>query len=797
MIALVPALLAKLTLILVLGIVIAALLRSSAPSLRHLVVFAAIASSLVLPIAMVSAPAWNVALLAPDTKASLTLPPVGLENGTAKLHANGSRMGDAFVTAGRPSGALASPTSIRDVAESSFADESLAARALSALPLVWAVGFLAVLAWLATGRVRLRRIGNSAWQLKESDWKQILDDERREAGVKRAVTLCLSPVVSTPLTWGWRDPVILLPEDAGDWSHEHRRIVLRHELAHIARADSLAQLVAGVACALYWFHPLIWLAERKMRAECERACDDSVVSLGTPAADYAAHLLEVARSARAFGAPGFLSVAMARPSQLEGRLLAVLSQTRRRVSLSPGSRRLVAALSVLLLVPVAAFRAVPGTIVPARGSALGRDGSELPALSGSQRVASGIASAKGSGRLMPPAVQGFKIDSTVNLAAPVRSGGTLSLELKTGGAITITGWDRSEVALHASLAGRDWRSTAVKLLPEDGGAILESNFTGAASSNQSTRHTFEISVPRKFNIRVSSAGGSIDISGVDGSFTGHTGGGEINIRRANGQVDLHTGGGDVRVSDARLSGTVTTGGGLVKIDGVTGNLIGSSGSGPVSYIQTSGNTVVHSRDGAHMGMGTSSGEGIGSGSVTTISSDDNASAIGYASSGVRMTSAGGPITLPSAPEGAHVTTGGGRIRIGSSGGEVYAETGGGTVDIGPSTGSVAAHTGAGDVSVELKGAGPHGVDVTSGKGNVTLLVPGDLNAVLDLETAYTQSFKKTRIVSDFPLHITETTEWDNSKGTPRRYVRARETVGSAGKVIRVRTVNGDIILKRS
>ena len=132
-------------------------------------------------------------------------------------------------------------------------------------------------------------------------------------------------------------PIILVPEDALDWSEAHRRVVLRHELAHVARGDALSQLVAGFVCALYWFHPLVWMVERRLRAECERACDDRVVSLGTPAADYAAHLLEVARSARSFGAPGFLSVAMARPSQLEGRLLAVLNESERRAAPFPGN----------------------------------------------------------------------------------------------------------------------------------------------------------------------------------------------------------------------------------------------------------------------------------------------------------------------------------------------------------------------------------------------------------------------------------------------------------------------------
>ena len=163
-----------------------------------------------------------------------------------------------------------------------------------------------------------------------------------------------------------------------------------------------------------------------------------------------------------------------------------------------------------------------------------------------------------------------------------------------------------------------------------------------------------------------------------------------------------------------------------------------------------------------------------------------------------MSMAGGPISLAAAPDGARVTTGGGRIRIGPSGGEVYAMTGGGDIDIGPATGSVEAHTGAGDVTIELKGAGAHSAYVTSGRGQVVLMVPRDIDATLELETAYTNNLgHKTRIISDFPLQTTETADWDSREGTPRRYVRARQTLGKGGGVIRVRAVNGNVVLNRA
>ncbi len=827
----ISALLIKLTLILSLGLIVAATLRSLSPSFRHLILYATLASSVALPFAMWMSPQWDVPVLprAFSTAASSL-------SGQAPVLIAADRQSNPFaglgaakgITNARPSNSTSTSRPIDAGAAQPPSGVRSALAALPLLPLLWALGFVAVIGWLTIGRIGLRRIAATAWPLGSSDWSGILDEERNYAGVNKRVRLHSSSAVSTPLTWGSRAPIVLLPEDALDWPEEHRRIVLRHELAHVARGDSFTQLVAGFVCALYWFHPLVWITERRLRAECERACDDNVVSLGTPAPEYAAHLLEVARSARAFGAAGFLSVAMARPSQLEGRLLAVLNESRRRVSLSRGARPAAALLSALVLIPLAAFRPVPQTDRPA-GDGFSRISSATGA---SIAAATGVSTASAPAASTWSAVlntaassfeetksdEGEQADTTFQLSVAARSAGTLTLDLRTGGNVVITGWDQPQVAVKASLGGRDWRETRVTLRSSDEGARLESDFA-VRGKTQSTRHVFQINVPRNYNVRISSAGGSASITGVDGKFTGLTGGGEIQIQKANGEVDIQTGGGDVRVSDSRLNGTVSTGGGVVRIEGVTGNLNGKSGSGPVIHAKSGPTSIRHENavtvvgvvtgdSGVHVGRGsgsgsgsasvsTGSGSGSGSTSTTTYIDDDAGRPSGFAMSGIRMNSAGGGLSLPAAPDGARVTTGGGPIRIGPSGGEVYAQTGGGSIDIGPASGSVQAHTGAGDVTIELKGAGVHTVDVTSGKGRVVLLVPRDLNATLELETAYTNNYdRKTRIVSDFPIQATETANWDDSQGTPRRYVRARQTVGGGGGVIRVRTVNGDIVLNR-
>jgi len=168
---------------------------------------------------------------------------------------------------------------------------------------------------------------------------------------------------------------------------------------------------------------------------------------------------------------------------------------------------------------------------------------------------------------------------------PAKLGGRLVLDLDTGGSVEIRGWDRNEVHVHAQLAGADWRSTQLAIGPEPFGVAVRAIPTGYGHS-QSTSHSFEIQVPRRYDVRLRSAGGSISISGVEGTFEGSTGGGEIQLENTRGRASLITGGGDIEVSDCDLMGSVSTGGGTVKLSRVKGGLRGSSGSGPVVYAES-------------------------------------------------------------------------------------------------------------------------------------------------------------------------------------------------------------------
>src|SRR5260370_40835770 len=93
-----------------------------------------------------------------------------------------------------------------------------------------------------------------------------------------------------------------------------------------------------------------------MRVERELACDDRVLAAGAGAREYAGHLLELARSLGSAPAPA-TALGMARPRQLERRLLAVLDAARNRGALRRRGQMAAIAVGVAVLIPIAAVRA--------------------------------------------------------------------------------------------------------------------------------------------------------------------------------------------------------------------------------------------------------------------------------------------------------------------------------------------------------------------------------------------------------------------------------------------------------
>lgn len=220
---------------------------------------------------------------------------------------------------------------------------------------LWLSGVAAVLILMVLGLARIWWLDRLTVPLLDESWLELAADLSRELGLGgRDVRLLKAEGPAMPMTWGIRRPAILLPADAAAWSPDRRRDVLLHELAHVKRHDFLIQLVAHVACAVYWFHPLVWIAATRLREERERACDDQVLRAGSKPSAYATHLLEIARSLRAARATSLTSLAMARPAQLATRLIDVLDVRRRRDTLSPRAALPAWIAAIVIVVPLAA-----------------------------------------------------------------------------------------------------------------------------------------------------------------------------------------------------------------------------------------------------------------------------------------------------------------------------------------------------------------------------------------------------------------------------------------------------------
>lgn len=361
-------LLAKVSLVLTCGLLLGSMRRVD-PALRHSILLASLCGALVLPLLAIAVPRWNAAIL-PSIGQAAPTPGEARSGWTASHLAGRGGSGTRVPEAGSPSEAPVGAS----------ADRNRPTMRLLWLA-IWPLGTLLLLARLLIGRSRLRAIAARAWA-PDAPWNRLLEEEKVLAGVSGRVRLLVSPAAATPFTWGAREPVVLLPEDALEWSTERRRVVLRHELAHVARADSLAQSLAAIACAGYWFHPLALIAAKRLRAECESACDDRVVALGTQPWEYASHLLDIARGAREMGSPGLLSVGMARRSQLEGRLLALMHASRSRATPTRRAQVVAIALPLALATAASAFHPVPrATIHVADDTAPGKSGAVRAAVS--------------------------------------------------------------------------------------------------------------------------------------------------------------------------------------------------------------------------------------------------------------------------------------------------------------------------------------------------------------------------------------------------------------------------------
>jgi len=142
--------------------------------------------------------------------------------------------------------------------------------------------------------VRLGAMHRRANVLVNPSWQAALAMAQRRMGFKHGTALLVSEELRSPVSWGVMRPIILLNEQAVGAVGEAEAIIA-HELAHVARLDWAKLLIARLACALFWFNPLVWRLARECHQLREEAADDAVLLSEVDGADYASLLVNAAR----------------------------------------------------------------------------------------------------------------------------------------------------------------------------------------------------------------------------------------------------------------------------------------------------------------------------------------------------------------------------------------------------------------------------------------------------------------------------------------------------------------------
>src|SRR5258706_5127856 len=359
-------LLAKATLILLVALGITLTMQRASAGARHLVWLVTLAALLLVP----GLTAWAPIPIR-------VLPPAAKSVSNAKSPSNAALPLAAANTAGAAEkneklGVSAPIGSTIDAPSAGAIGGKIAASSvlsvLSIIFLVWAVVLLVIAASLGYATLMVHRIVNRARPLDSADWLSPLFEVSDRLALEEPPRLLRSEDAKMPFACGVFRATIILPAECDSWSLDRRRAVLLHELAHVRRHDLISHTLSRLACAVYWFHPLVWTAAKQLRSESERACDDLALACGARATDYAEHLLDIVTSVRRDSTP-VVALAMARRKEFEGRMLAILDpELRRSAPTRRQSAVLVGALGVLAIAisitsPVA--RTAQAAVVPA------------------------------------------------------------------------------------------------------------------------------------------------------------------------------------------------------------------------------------------------------------------------------------------------------------------------------------------------------------------------------------------------------------------------------------------------
>jgi beta-lactamase regulating signal transducer with metallopeptidase domain len=241
---------------------------------------------------------------------------------------------------------------------SRIGNESIAISLAGVLFLVWAIGCISL--WLAVAwrYWRLMQTTNSMRHIDEGPARIEIERLADRFSVRTPPGLYSTEQAVSPMLIGVLHPKIVLPESVlNRLDPEELQMVLAHELVHWRRRDTWVGWLQVFVQGLFWFHPLVWFANARIRHERECACDETVLREAHCDRDgYGEAIIRVLAAARGRSlVMGNMAGIFERGSRLQIRLEEIMSfdPTKRRFD---WLSRAVLVVAALVLLPMAAPR---------------------------------------------------------------------------------------------------------------------------------------------------------------------------------------------------------------------------------------------------------------------------------------------------------------------------------------------------------------------------------------------------------------------------------------------------------
>lgn len=276
--------------------------------------------------------------------------------------------------------------------------------------------------------------------------------------------------------------------------------------------------------------------------------------------------------------------------------------------------------------------------------------------------------------------------------------------------------------------------------------------------------SFEVSVPRQYNLEVKTLAGNVEIGDMDGEVQISTAGGNISAGEIRGPATLETQGGHIRVSRVSRDLRAETAGGHIYVGSIGGSAVLRSAGGHIFAGQIEGQAEVET-GGGNIALGQTGGK------VTAIT-------------------AGGQIDFGKVAGAITARTGGGGIRVLQSRGPILLESSAGSIQLMQVGGPVRVSTASGGITAffssgeELRSAS----ELLCGQGDIVVYLPRNLPLTIDatIEGAAGHGV----IAPGFPLRLQHA-----SAGEGGHTVHAAGNLNGGGQTLRLRTVSGNIRLQ--